>query len=146
MRKTLEDIIISDLHTTNDDHIMYGLWDIECDRQNFLSFWTVFCPFTPTNNLENENFEKMNKKARRYYHFTHMYHKLKSYDVSFLMYPFAHFLPKKCEFYKNEKNTWRYHHFTYVYQKIIIRWCMDSEIWCATDGRMDRRTDRKGDI
>ena len=22
-------------------------WDMECNEQNFLSFWTVFCPFTP---------------------------------------------------------------------------------------------------
>ena len=27
--------------------MMYGSWDIKQDRQNFLSFWTVFCPFTP---------------------------------------------------------------------------------------------------
>ena len=27
--------------------MMYGSWDIECDGQNFLSFWTIFCPFTP---------------------------------------------------------------------------------------------------
>ena len=34
------------LHTTNDDHRMYCSWDMEPDRQNFLSFWTIFCPFT----------------------------------------------------------------------------------------------------
>ena len=26
---------------------MYGSWSMECDRQNFLSFWTIFCTFTP---------------------------------------------------------------------------------------------------
>ena len=36
------------------------------DRQKFLSFWAIFCPFTPppppnNNNLENQNFEKMKK-------------------------------------------------------------------------------------
>ena len=25
----------------------YGSWDMKHDRQNFLSFWTVFCLFTP---------------------------------------------------------------------------------------------------
>ena len=39
-------IIILHLHTTNDDHMMYGSWDMEPDRQNFLSFQTIFCPFT----------------------------------------------------------------------------------------------------
>ena len=24
--------------------IMYGSWDTKHDRQNFLSFWTIFCP------------------------------------------------------------------------------------------------------
>ena len=26
---------------------MYGSWDTEWDRQNYLSFWAIFCPFTP---------------------------------------------------------------------------------------------------
>ena len=47
MKKTHEDNIILHLHTTNDDHTMYSSWDIERNRQNFLSFWTNFCPFTP---------------------------------------------------------------------------------------------------
>ena len=34
------------------------------DRQNFLSFWTVFLPFYPPNNLKNQNLEKLNKKSR----------------------------------------------------------------------------------
>ena len=32
--------------TTNDDHIRYGYWDMKCDRQNLLSFWAIFYPFT----------------------------------------------------------------------------------------------------
>ena len=32
--------------TINDSHMMYGSWDIECNGQNILSFWTVFCHFT----------------------------------------------------------------------------------------------------
>ena len=26
---------------------MYDSWDMEWDRQNFLSFWAIFYPFTP---------------------------------------------------------------------------------------------------
>ena len=32
--------------TKNHNHMMHGSWDTEWDRQNFLSFWTSFCPFT----------------------------------------------------------------------------------------------------
>ena len=30
----------------NDSHMMYGSPDMECNGQNFLSFWTIFCTFT----------------------------------------------------------------------------------------------------
>ena len=33
--------------TKNDNHRMYGSWDMKHDGHNFLSFWTIFCPFTP---------------------------------------------------------------------------------------------------
>ena len=33
--------------TINDNYMMYGSWDMKCVRQNFLSFWTILCPFTP---------------------------------------------------------------------------------------------------
>ena len=29
----------------NDSHMMYGSSDMECNGQNVLSFWTIFCPF-----------------------------------------------------------------------------------------------------
>ena len=30
-----------------DDHMRRGSWDIKLDRQNFLSFQAIFCPFIP---------------------------------------------------------------------------------------------------
>ena len=33
--------------TINDNHMMYGSWNMEHDRQNALSFWTIFCTFVP---------------------------------------------------------------------------------------------------
>ena len=47
MKKKPGDIIILHLYTTNDNRMMYDSWDMERDRQNFFSFWTIFCPFTP---------------------------------------------------------------------------------------------------
>ena len=29
------------------NYMMYGSWDMECNRHNFLSFGTIFCCFTP---------------------------------------------------------------------------------------------------
>ena len=46
----------------NDNHMMYGSWDVKQDRQNFLSFSIVFCPFTPhPNKPENQNLKKWKK-------------------------------------------------------------------------------------
>ena len=41
--------------------MIYGFSDMEWNRQKFLSFWIVFYPFTPPNNLENQNFKKLKK-------------------------------------------------------------------------------------
>ena len=45
-KKMPGDIIILHKCTINNNHIMYGSWDMRCDRQNFLSFWNIFCPLT----------------------------------------------------------------------------------------------------
>ena len=52
----------------NDNHMMYGSWDMEHGQQNCLSFWTIFCLFTPPpqpspppSNPKNKNFEKWKK-------------------------------------------------------------------------------------
>ena len=47
--------------TINDNHMMYGSQDMEHDRQNFLSFWTIFCPFTPQTTLK---FKRKKKKKK----------------------------------------------------------------------------------
>ena len=46
MKHKPRDIIILHLCTTNDNHMMNGSWDMECDRHYFFSCWTIFCPFT----------------------------------------------------------------------------------------------------
>ena len=54
------DIINLHLCTTNDDHMMYGSWDIKCDRHNFLSSSAIFCSFaTPPKNPKNEDIKEM---------------------------------------------------------------------------------------
>ena len=46
MKTPPEDIIILQICNINDSHMKYSSWGMECNGQNFLSSWTVFCPFT----------------------------------------------------------------------------------------------------
>ena len=55
MKKTPGDIIILQKCTINDNHIMYGSWD------NFLSFWAIFCSFTPLRTQKIKVFKKWKK-------------------------------------------------------------------------------------
>ena len=48
----------------NDNHMMYGSWDMECDRI-FLSFWTVFCPFTTLKTQKTKILKKWKKKKKQ---------------------------------------------------------------------------------
>ena len=212
MKNISGNIIILHMCKRNHNHMRYGSWDRECDRQNFAHFGP-FSALLPPNNPENQNFEKM-KKAWRYHHFTQVYHKWQSYDVWFLRYeawqteffgfwaifcPFAP-LTQKIKILKKWKKTpgdiiilhkrtknhdhmlycswdmahdgcncyfsfwaifspftplttwkikifkkWKKHleisSFYIGVTKIIIRWCLVPEIWCATDGRTDGQTD-----
>ena len=56
IKKSPGDVLILHMCTINESHMMYGSWDIECNRQNYLSFWTV------PDNPKNQNFEKLKKK------------------------------------------------------------------------------------
>ena len=53
------------MSTKKQTHMRYGSWDTEWE--NFVSFWSIFCPLTPSpppiNNPENQNFEKMKKAS-----------------------------------------------------------------------------------
>ena len=63
MKKTPGDITILHMCTINDNYMVYGSRDMEHNEQNFLSFWTIFCTFTPLKTKKNQNFEKMKKTA-----------------------------------------------------------------------------------
>ena len=84
MKKPPGDIITLHMCTINDNHIMYGFWDIEYDRQNVLLFWTIFFPFYPTNNPKNQNFKRNEINTWIYYYFAQVHHKWQSHDVWFL--------------------------------------------------------------
>ena len=45
-KKTPWHIIILHMCNINDNHMMYGSWDMKHSRQNFLPFGIIFCPLT----------------------------------------------------------------------------------------------------
>ena len=118
--------------TINDNHMMYGSWDMEHNKHNFLSFWTNFCPFTPFSTQKIKILKKW-KNTCRYYHFTHVYHKWQSHDLRFLKYgawqiflsfrtiycTFTPLTTQKIKILKKWKNNlkMRYYHFTHKYYK-----------------------------
>ena len=131
MKKIAGDIIILHMCTKNHNHMMYGSWDMECDRQNFLSLWTVFA-LLPPYGPKKSKFWKNEKNTWSYYYFTNVYHKWQSCDVQFFRYrvqqtkflsfwtvfcPFTPLTTRKIKILKNWKNAWRYYHFTQVRQK-----------------------------
>ena len=67
MKNISGDIVILHMCAINDNHVMYGSLDMEHERQNFLSFRVIFCPFTPlviwkSNFWKKEFWKKMKKK------------------------------------------------------------------------------------
>ena len=102
MKINHEDIIISYMCTINDNHMMYGSWDMEHDWQNVLSFWTIFCPSTPYE-PEKSKFWKNENNAWKYYRFTQVHHKWQSYDVWFLIYQVWRTVLSYEQFYDDEQ-------------------------------------------
>ena len=224
MKKLLGDIIILHMCTINGNHKMYGSWNMECDRQNLLSFWTTFCPFNPHPSLPSQKKAQKIKILKKWkktpgdiwcvtdviiiFHFGlfwgfllpqqpekwkwqkkhlkisssfytcvpkimirwtimiiilqkctknhhHMLHC--SCDMAcdrcncyfsffhFFFNPFTSLTAPKIKIFKKWKRCLEISFYTCV-PKIMIRWCIVPEIWCATDGRTDGRIDGKSDI
>ena len=142
--------------TINEDHVMYGSWDLKHNKQTFLSFWATFCPLTL---LTTWKFKilKNEKNARRYYilhkHTKNHDHMLYcSWDVvhdvnvifhlAHMFCPFTHLTVQKIKILKK----WKKKHldvpaFYTCVPKIMIIWCTIPEIWCATDRQMDEKSD-----
>ena len=46
MKKAPGDVIILHMCTINENHMTYGFWDMDCDRQNIFSFWVILPQLT----------------------------------------------------------------------------------------------------
>ena len=121
------------MRTKNHDHMMYASWDMEHERQIFLSFWTIFFPFT-TLTLRKSKFWKNEKKAPGDIIVLHLcttngnHMMYGSWDTErdrqncfVILGHFWLFTPvttQKIKICKIWKNVWRYHHITQVHQKL----------------------------
>ena len=145
--KMPSDIILLPMCTINEDHVMYGSWDIKAQRTEFFVILGHFLPFDSPNNPKNQNYEQLKKNNWRY-HFKIVYHKWSSYDAWFLRYRVqqAEFLLLWTIFcslpplttQKIKIDAWRCCHVTHVYHewKSYDVWFLryrDMEIWSATD-------------
>ena len=136
MKKTPEDIIVLQLYTINDSYMMSGSWDMECNGQNVLSFWTIFCPFTSLTTqkikiLKRKQMKKLPGDIIILYRCNindMMYGSwdTKQSDRIFLPFwtifrtpsPLPLTTQKIKKILKNEKITWRNYHFAQVYHKL----------------------------
>ena len=85
MKKKSGDIIILHKCTINENHIMYGSWDMKRDGQNFL-FSTVFFPFTPLTTWKIKILKNWKKHLEISSFSIFVYQTLWSDDVRFVRY------------------------------------------------------------
>ena len=175
------DIIILHMWSINDNHMIYGSWDIECDGQsflsfsdifsllpsndpkngdiilhmctimkiiwymvpeiwrvteNFLSFWTIFCPFIPLKTKKSKfwiNWKKLVEISSFYSNAPKIIvicgtvPEIWCMTDIILVFYFGLFLLFTVILYR--------HFYTFV-PKIMITWCTVPEIWCMMDGQM----------
>ena len=134
MKKFAGDIIILDKCTKNHNHVMYGSWDTEWDRQKKSVILDHFLPFClPPPMISNIKILKKMQKLPGdiILLYIHVHHKWRSSDMWFLKYKKQHteifnilgqflpFLPLdnlENQNFNIEKKSWRYH-FTYLHHK-----------------------------
>ena len=115
-----------------------------------------FLPFYSPNSPKNQNFEKMKKTpgdiiilhkcTKNHDHMLYcsldMAHNQCNYFSFWAIFcPFTPLTAWKIKILKKWKKRLEISSFYISVPKIMTRWCTDPEICCATDGRMDRRTD-----
>ena len=126
---------------------MYGSLDIRCNRQSFLR--TIFRPFDPPKNLENQNFDKM--KKTNYWRYYHLYHKCinenhmmygplyMECDTEFFL-TLNHFLPF---YFRNNQENHKFDKMKKTTQDIILCMCTINEnhmMYVSWDMKHDKHT------
>ena len=122
IKNNLGDIIILHMCIINNNHMIYSSWDMECDRQNFLSFWAIFYPFTHLTIRKIKVLKKLENPGDIIILQMCTINEIHMMYASWGMERNRQNLPKNQSFEKmkktkNKKNAWRHHHFTQVHQK-----------------------------
>ena len=147
--------------TINDNHVMHGSWDMGHNRHNFLSFWTIFCPFTLLTAWKM-NISKKWKKCLEissfdtnvpkimiiYYTVPEIWCVMDAivifhFGLFFVLLPTLTIQKIKISKKWKKKQTKKQLEISSLYTcvpKIMITWCMVPEIRCATDGWIDRKS------
>ena len=138
--------------------MMNGSWDTQCNWQNFLPFWTIFCPFTPVTTRKIKILKKrkypgdiitLHKSTENHDHTLHfswntMHDRCNFYfhfGLVFALLP-SPLTTQKIQILQKWKKYLEISSFYTCITKIMITWCTVSEIWCTMDGKMDRRTEK----
>ena len=130
--------------TINEDLMIYSSWNTRCDRQKLLSFWTIFCPFSPltTQKIKILNLEKIPGDIIILHiciiNDNHIIMVLEIWSTTERIFChsgqfFALLTPRKSKFWKNEKKHLKILSFYKRVPKITVIWCMALEIWSAMD-------------
>ena len=86
MKKThRNNIIILHMCTIHYDHMMYGSWNMEHNRQNILLFWAFFCPLISLTTKKIKILKKWKKTLEIWSFYTSVQKSL-SYAILFLRY------------------------------------------------------------
>ena len=81
MTKMPDDIILLQMRTINEDHMIHDTWNIKCDRQNFYHIGPFFA-LSPTRQPGISKFWKNQKTTGDIIILTHKHHIWKSYGWS----------------------------------------------------------------
>ena len=145
------DIIILYKCIKNHDHMLYCSWDMASGRCYF-SFWAIFCPLPPWQ-PEKLNFKKitppppktgdiiiLQECTRNHNHMVYCSWDAvrDGCDCYFSFWAIiCRFTPLTAQKFKISKKWRKRLEISYYIcvPKIVIRWCMVSEIWCAIDLR-----------
>ena len=135
--------------------MMYNSWDMVRDRCNcYFSFWAIFCPFTPLTAQKIKILKKWKKHLEISSFYTSVpkimiicYTVPEIWRVTDACYfsfwaifcPFTPVTAQKIKIFNKWKKHLEISSFYICVPKIMIRWCMVPEIWCATDGQTDRQ-------
>ena len=122
MKQFAGDIIVLHMCSKDQNHMMYGSWDTEWDRQKILMFWAHFLPFYhPPNKSKKSKFWTKMKKMSGDIILLHIHvcHKWTLYDIWFL----------RCKVWLTESFVILYHFLPFQPTDNSENWKKHLDIW-----------------